>query len=262
MSNYLKVFVFMVGVSALNSNQVFGAESVLRAGKYSCALEEKSRYLGIESPYTLTLKTKSDGIRTATLSQDGRKLVATEGDLAFVVNKGDLLAEKNWGYWMIRSNDPEYRDVQLTVAVKIKRGEYANHRMKCEATSEPEVVASAPTFFECVTVKPINGKKNVLKFALIHMEDKNNISLWAESEDEYQPIKVTPEDSDLMALNENWRVGLNRNRIDFAGDSDGFYYAEMVLFRLDGYKTGYVRTRSGSEEIDEAYSTISCKVTE
>lgn len=83
------------------------------------------------------------------------------------------------------------------------------------------------------------------------------------TEDDYGAILITPNEindrmNSMDPLNEqggDLRVG--KDRIRLFGDSAGYTFVDLVLFKDSGYEKGYVRVYGYA---DQSYQKISCSV--
>jgi hypothetical protein len=121
--------------------------------------------------------------------------------------------------------------------------------------------------FECVTAQPMtDGVRHTMRFSVVGLDQPgyDEDFVWPEEDDSECsgcPVTVTPSDSPFVALNENGVVRRDDGKLIVEGDSDGFYWAYLVMYQNSGYTSGYVRLEDGGGYVDEFYSVASCTVT-
>ena len=82
-------------------------------------------------------------------------------------------------------------------------------------------------------------------------------------ESQEEIFDISPNNSEIGALNENNGISQNAKTVTFSGDADGYYLADLVLYRNSGLKKGYLKIKdiSGMGS-GNSYSLVSCKVKE
>src|SRR5262245_55474985 len=138
-------------------------------------------------------------------------------------------------------------------------------------TADDDLTAKALKIFDCNTEKSDSMAPNRIQFAIKNIDDKKKLELLAPDGkvDEDSPVRVTPEASQLWAVNENVTFGLTysrakkeapNSRLRISGASDTSISVELVLFRDTGFRSGYVNLKDISTGYTE-YSKVTCTVT-
>jgi hypothetical protein len=137
---------------------------------------------------------------------------------------------------------------------------------------EVEQLSAADTersvhLFECQTDQPMtDGLTHTMRFSVVGLDQPgfDEDFVWPEEDDSDCsgcPVTVAPADSPFVALNENGVVKREDGKLVVEGDSDGFYWAYLVMYENSGYTQGYVRLEDGGGYVDEYYGEASCTVT-
>lgn len=239
-----------------------GADALIKAD-YTCRLE-RGKLFKKNTDYTLSYSL-TKGVPTIRLATEaGRFLEGKKQswDIAFLIQAGDFYARDKFGYAMFSRDDDEKRKATLTVATQIDEGTYENAAFLCEAAEDPKVAKVTRFKRVCTTDKElvysVNAKGKTrekthrieLRFSAVGAPI-NSLEL--------DSIRVTPRSSYLGALTENTSFAANDKIAVIKGDSDGFYEARMELSQTTKLKAGKVKTISGSEEIAEDSSDVTCE---
>ncbi len=127
-----------------------------------------------------------------------------------------------------------------------------------------ELNARRLQIFDCSTEREIDGAiqhmtfsiKNIANNRTVEVRDKNG-----QNPEESNPVGVTPEGR-VSSLNENISVASGSRLLRISGDSDGFFLLDLVLYKNSGYTKGYLSIHHADEDGGNAYSKVSCAVTE
>ena len=108
-------------------------------------------------------------------------------------------------------------------------------------------------------------KAHSFKFSLtdLNKASPNWAGESAANEEDAGPVAVSPENSPLQYLNENYAVSIEGGKqLRMWGDGDGFETGEVILYKDSGFKAGYVKVHDGGEGNGDGYSKLSCTVTD
>ena len=76
---------------------------------------------------------------------------------------------------------------------------------------------------------------------------------------ESNPIRVSPAQNFLEALNENISVFEDKGNIVISGDSDGFFLVRLTLYSASGFAKGEFQLKDIGEGCGNIRSTVTCK---
>ncbi len=118
------------------------------------------------------------------------------------------------------------------------------------------------TQFDCVTTANLyNNQKHSVSFQVENLNSQRP-ELLAEDDDYNSLITFSPERSPFEALGENWSIVNTLEKFEIHSDSDGFFLLDLVLYKNSGLKHGYVKVRDIHEGFGDAYSKVTCEVTQ
>lgn len=119
--------------------------------------------------------------------------------------------------------------------------------------------------FDCKTDKEVDGKIQKITFSIKNIADNHKVEVLTKDgtvDEDYSPIKVTPAEGRVSALNENLGVSSGTRMLRIEGDSDGFFLITMALYKDSGFTKGYLRIYGSEDDGPHQYSKVSCTVTQ
>lgn len=257
---HIVVTSLVMGISTLvvGSGSAYADTSVLKRGEWSCKTSEKSRkYFRDDLTYDLTISTGRNLVRTMEFRYGTVSLIATESDIAYVVESGRLLKQAQHGYISFSNQTEDFTKVQITVAVKESEGTYRNVGFDCETESEPKVLVLKAKNFACSTDNELEGKIRNIKFKVVGLGTPD-LAIEGNSD---APVKVTPKHPGLANLNENLTVADDdQNTLILHGDADGITYTDLILYKNSGYEKGAFRITDQSGGDSNFFGNVTCEV--
>jgi hypothetical protein len=120
--------------------------------------------------------------------------------------------------------------------------------------------------FDCKTERKVDDKDQRIQFSVRHIDDNKKVEILTpegkDDEEEFSPIKTTPDVGRVAALNENLGVSTGSRSLRISGDSDGFFLIELVLFKNTNYENGFLRIFGSEDDGPHQFSKVHCAVTE
>jgi hypothetical protein len=117
--------------------------------------------------------------------------------------------------------------------------------------------------FDCKTERQVDGKDHRIKFAIKNISSARKIEVLTpegREDPDYMPIKVTPNEGRVPALNENLSAATGSRLMRISGDSDGFFLIDLVLYKNSDYTKGYLKIHGSEDDGPHQYSKVTCEV--
>jgi hypothetical protein len=156
----------------------------------------------------------------------------------------------------------------LLVSLTLAAGLVAcDSEQRPDARSEDDVTSTKSPLkvFDCKTERKVDDKDQRIQFSVRHIDDNKKLEILTpagkEDEEEFAPIKVTPEVGRVAALNENLGATSGSRTLRISGDSDGFFLIELVLFKNTDYQHGFLRIFGSEDDGPHQFSKVHCAVT-
>ena len=242
MSHY---FSLPLALTLISASTPLAPSVALKSGAYSCTLKNSDGPIKSTKPAELNIFREEESISAVFVKASGQRIIATKGisDNDFYAIKGDVtdLEKYSMDFTYGVDVDPTYKTIAWSVMKSktdssggVRRSE---SKFDCQATEKPVLLVSKPTYFECQVGELVDGKAK-LSFALYHMAEPTLVSV-AGTDSEDAPIRVTPEESVLMSLNDNLDVRLDdKGNISIRGDADGMFLIYLDLTKKSGFTKG------------------------
>lgn len=132
-----------------------------------------------------------------------------------------------------------------------------------EGASALATGAAKPKVFDCKTDTKVDDKVQRIQFSVRNLSDSKKIEILTpdgKEDPDYSPIKVTPTEGRVSALNENLSAATGKSMLRISGDSDGFYLIELALYKNSNYEHGFLRIYGSEDDGPHQYSKVTCSV--